>query len=472
MRLRRLFVSLFLALGQFYGWLAIISRWLANRLEQTAESTALPEPAPTASPEPEPALGQPPAHWLAHVRREPPIDWLEKVRQGAPQLLDPQMRPSRPPAPPPARSPTIVRPAGHRPPSAAERTRARPLKQVAFRSAGPAATQTDKQSPLVTPALTASLSAKTAFAGSPGSPPDTAEAAEDGPPLPEGRLFLQAAFPDSDNQSGPTPATTAPPLRISSSDPADSLGVAVPASAPSTPPATAEIKRPAETAALPLKPSHRRMLFAADFPRQTPPGNKPDTLRLEEKVASPAPPARRVLKSRPAPPVPAPIRPSTRPLEEIRQQPVNRPITSALEESSAVTNDDAPVRPPEETFTTGSSPIFSSPTMPDTGSAVRADYWPPLPETTPQSHAAVPKELPIPAPAAYLPAQRPSTAARNVSSEEWPVAAAQPITADQWPALPNTFLDETAGWEEDFYAEEPERRLRLDFEQRGPEWNE
>ena len=427
MRLRRLFVSLFLALGQFYVWLAVVLRWLAKRLEQTAVTGATPEPAQQ----------QPPAHWMAHVRREPPADWLDKVRQGAPQLLDPQLQPSRPPAPPP---PPAARPAGHRPPPAAARSRARPLKQVRFRLSGPAATQPDKQSPPVTPVPAASPSAAPAFAGPPGSAPDTAEAADDGPPLPEGRPFPQAAFPEADNQSEPAPATAAPPPERSSSQPRDGLNAAIPAAVPAAP----EAKLPVETAASRLKQSHHRTLMAADFPRPTPPGNEPDESRLTEEPAQPALPVR---------PLSPPHRQVARAFREIKQQPANAPVTPVLEEPGTPSGNELPLRPP------------------DVNPAVRADYWPPLAETAAPNHKSGPKKKrPIPAPPDYPPGQRPNTVAGEIPPEVRQPLAGKPITADLWPALPDTFLDDMPTWEDDLYTDE--RRQRLDFEQRGPEWNE
>jgi hypothetical protein len=111
-----------------------------------------------------------------------------------------------------------------------------------------------------------------------------------------------------------------------------------------------------------------------------------------------------------------------------------------------------------------SAPDIFQPRSARSPSGTPNDFWPSLPtgvsvETAVPKSAFAEKQLEAP------------LKGRGVAVSTLKSVDGRKITAAFWPALPQTFLDESA-LENDLALEPETDRLRHDFEQRGPEWNE
>jgi hypothetical protein len=120
-----------------------------------------------------------------------------------------------------------------------------------------------------------------------------------------------------------------------------------------------------------------------------------------------------------------------------------------------------------EGFSSKTTPSFSR--IANEPPAKEVNFWPPLPE---QSWTGKPDSGPtFPTPIAVPNGRKNRNVGQHHPAVDWHSLTGQSIPADFWPALPKTYLDEKVT-DKGNETEIDERRLRLDSEQRGPEWNE
>ncbi len=507
MRLRRFFIRLIIVLSQWFRWLSIQLHHLANRLKHSTETN---EPVETAETNPQMSAESAALEdWLAHVRPNPPADWLDKVSQGAPQLLDPQLRPSRPPGPPPPRRQTFKGASSHRPRSATDRARpqSQPFKQIRFQP-----TRSLPNQSKVVP--TASPLAETTFSSSSGSTAEPAEATDDGPPLSRDGSSDDGSSSEiinnqDKNQSIEADPTNWPPLETTAHNPTadniatfsdradDSISLdslypeeggdgrtaeptseslqalesgksrlqieTVSSNADPAPKTANRILSHLHTSQNAQNADERLLTNPEDQSQQSTNFASYTTLTIARLITYPFTWLMRLPKRWPHVGQDGILSNPERRLEinfaEKEQQGKANSAVQRGKSISASINKNAHHQPSVNI-------LKSSPTLYTTlnvTSPIPENLWPTLAETAVQKSTKSITKTPA---QIDFPTGRPSSKPYSKAMD-----AGQTITADFWPPLPRTNFDETAETESTIEVEE-RRRIRLNFEQRGPEWNE